>query len=86
MEWLDDPDFIKLLDLCTKQMRDQIAYLKERISDYEHRCDTQEEINEILKRLWLGERMKNLISEHSLLLTDAIRDKNYPITVVYCLN
>lgn len=86
MEWLDDPDFIKLLDLCTKQMRDQIAYLNERISDYERIFQNQEELTTTIRLLWLYEKMNNLILQHSFLLTDALRDKNYPITVVYCPN
>jgi hypothetical protein len=86
MEWLDDPDFIKLLDLCTQQMRDQIAYLNERISDYERIFQNQEELTTTIRLLWLYEKMNNLILKHSFLLTDALRDKNYPITVVYCPN
>jgi hypothetical protein len=67
-------------------MRNQIDYLNNVLSDYELRFQTQEEFNYTVKLLWLYERMNNLILKDSFLLTDALRDRNYPITVLCCPN
>lgn len=78
MEFLDDADFIKLLDTYTSHMRNEIARLKR---DFE----LQEEAYYLVRRLWQYEKMSNLIHEQSLLLTAQLQDK-YPIKVVYSPN
>ena len=85
MSWLDDPDFIKLLNACTEQMRKEIERLNNQISDYEKAYHLQSDLISGYKFAFIRERQSNLISEQSLLLTAQLQDK-YPITVVYSPN
>ena len=85
MNWLDDPDFIELLNACTKQMRNEIERLRDQISDYEKLYDTQSQIAYCYKFAFIQERQSNLIFEESLKLT-ALLENKYPLKVVYSPN
>jgi len=85
MSWLDDPDFIKLLNLYTEQMREKIALLEDEISIRRTERELQSELLSTYRSLFFQERQSNLISEQSLLLTAKLQHK-YPITVFYSPN
>ncbi len=85
MSWLDDPDFIKLLNLYTEQMRNEIARLNGKISDYEKTHDLQSQLIYGYKFAFIQERQSNLIFEESLKLT-ALLENRYPLKVVYSPN
>lgn len=85
MNWLDDPDFIKLLDTCTQQMREEIASLKDEISIRRREREVQSELLFTYRSLFFRERQRNLIFEESLKLTTLLENK-YPLKVVYSPN
>jgi hypothetical protein len=85
MDILDDPEFIKLFELYSKDLKDRIATLEKLVSLYEIHYTLQEEAYYSLKFMWCNEKMNNLVFEHSLALTAKIKDK-YPLQVVYSPN
>ena len=85
MNWLDDPDFIKLLNACTQQMRNEIERLNNQISDYEKTYQLQSGLISGYKYAFIRERQSNLIFEESLKLT-ALLENRYPLKVVYSPN
>jgi hypothetical protein len=56
MSLLDDPEFIELLNLCTKQMKEEIECLKEEISFRRREREVQSELLFTYRFLFFQER------------------------------